>query len=86
MATAMKRRKKPIEDYWFAEGTLVRIVGERGTFVVQTSRPGKDNSILLYGGDADPNGHRCFRSVMPERLVIETRKHVIAKRKRQDAE
>lgn len=84
--TAKSRKSRVVSDWWMEVGTLVRIVGERGTFVVMSSALFKDGSVSLYGGDADPNGHRCYRAVMPERIIAETRKNVIAKRKRQGAE
>lgn len=53
----------------YAKGDRVRIVGDRGSFVVFRTEPSPDGSILLYGGDPNPNGVRNFRSVMPDRVV-----------------
>jgi len=55
-------------------GDRVMIKGERGTYVVKRAETGKDGSVLLYGGDTNPNGNRGFRSIMPERLVPDRRK------------
>jgi len=58
----------------FEEGDRVMIKGERGSFKVFRAEPGPDGSILLYGGDVNPNGNRRFRSIMPERLTTDKRK------------
>jgi len=58
----------------FNDGDRVRVEGERGTYKVFRAEPYKDGSILLYGGDSNPNGVRGFRSVMPERLVVDKRR------------
>ena len=55
-------------------GDRVRIEGERGTYKVFRSEPYKDGSILLYGGDSNPNGVRGFRAVMPAKLVSDKRR------------
>lgn len=85
--TAQKKARRSITLPEVLEvGTLVRLKGgeDRGTFEVMSSKPAPDGSISLYGGDADPNGHRCFRAIMPERLQLEDRKHILAKRNRED--
>lgn len=67
-------------------GMLLRLrpgFEDRGTYVLMSIDPAPDGSLTLYGGDADPNGHRRYRSVMPDRLQVENRRDVIAKRKRQ---
>lgn len=69
------------------EGMLVRVrpgYGDAGTYVLMSVIPAADGSLTLYGGDIDPNGHRRYRSVMPERLQVEDRREVLAKRKRQE--
>lgn len=55
-------------------GDRVRVTGERGTYKVFRAEPYKDGSILLYGGDSNPNGNRGFRSVMPDKLVGDKRR------------
>ena len=51
----------------FKEGDKVAIAGRRGTFVViATDKP--DGSVLVYGGDKNPNGKQGYRSVMPDKL------------------
>lgn len=67
-------------------GMLVRLrpgFEDRGTYVLMSIDPAPDGSLTLYGGDADPSGHRRYRSVMPDRLQVENRRDVLAKRKRQ---
>lgn len=56
------------------KGVRVKIVGERGTFKVWQTEPNQDGSIILFGGDTDPNGRQSFRNIKPERLVIDKRK------------
>jgi hypothetical protein len=58
----------------YVKGDRVKVVGERGAYVVHRSEPGKDGSILLYGGDVNPNGVRNYRSIMPARLERDKRK------------
>ena len=58
----------------FNAGDRVKIVGERGAYIVNRREPSKDGSILLYGGDVNPNGVRNFKSVMPHRLQADKRK------------
>jgi hypothetical protein len=58
----------------FEPGDQVRVKGERGVYKVHRAATGKDGSLLLYGGDPNPNGVRGFRSVMPERLEKDTPK------------
>jgi hypothetical protein len=53
----------------FSMGETVQVVGERGSYVVKRVEPWVDGSILLYGGDTDPNGIRGFRAIMPDKLV-----------------
>jgi hypothetical protein len=67
-------------------GMLVRFKDgvDRGTYAVFSVDLARDGSVTLYGGDADPSGHRCFRAVMPERLQLEDRKAILAKRHRED--
>jgi len=68
-------------------GTLVRLrpgQADLGTYTVMSSDPAPDGSITLYGGDVDPNGHRRWRAVMPDRLQLEDRRDVLRKRARQD--
>lgn len=65
MGTTQDQKTKTIE---FKKGDKVSIVGERGVFVVQRDETNKDGSVSLYGGDANPNGCRGFRDVMPSRL------------------
>jgi hypothetical protein len=62
------------ETITFQVGDRVRVDNERSTYKVWREEPGPDGSILLYGGDQDPNGVRGFRSVMPNRLSIDKRK------------
>lgn len=50
----------------FEVGDKVAIAGKRGEFTVRSI--GKDGSLLLFGGDKNPNGKQGFRSVMPDRL------------------
>lgn len=51
-------------------GGKVNIVSEKGTvYKVYRAEPWKDGSILLYGGDINPNGMQGFRSVMPDDVV-----------------
>lgn len=67
-------------------GMLVRLRpgnADLGSYVLMSTAPGADGSLTLYGGDVDPNGHRRYRSVMPDRLQVEDRREVLAKRKRQ---
>lgn len=52
----------------FKAGDRVTILGERGIYTVRKDEPNKDGSISLYGGDANPNGNRGFRDIMPKRL------------------
>jgi hypothetical protein len=68
-------------------GLLVRLKpgnADSGSYVLMSATPAPDGSLSLYGGDVDPNGHRRYRAVMPERLQIEDRREVLAKRKRQE--
>lgn len=58
----------------FNVGDMVKVNGERGRYRVYRSEPHRDGSILLYGGDPNPNGVRGFRSVMPERLSVDRQK------------
>lgn len=70
------------------EGILVRLKpgnADLGSYVLMTANPAPDGSLTLYGGDVDPGGYRRYRAVMPDRLQIEDRREVLAKRKRQDA-
>jgi hypothetical protein len=80
----MTKAKRATESVPLEEGALVRITGDRGSYVVMSSALAPDGSVTLYGGDVDPNGHRSYRSVMPNRIVPEDRKTVLSKRKRQD--
>lgn len=69
------------------EGLLLRMRpgnGDNGTYVLMSATPSTDGSLLLYGGDVDPSGHRRYRSIMPERLQMEDRREVLAKRRRQE--
>jgi hypothetical protein len=69
-------------------GILVRLRpghADNGSYVLMAVEPAPDGSLNIYGGDVDPNGHRRYRAVMPDRLQIEDRREVLAKRKRQDA-
>lgn len=56
------------------KGERVRIAGERGTFKVWRTEPSPDGSIVLFGGDMDPNGTQSFRDVMPDQLTIDKRR------------
>lgn len=58
----------------YERGDRVRVIGERGTYNVYRSELGPDGSILLYGGDTDPNGVQGFRAVMPNRVAADKRK------------
>jgi hypothetical protein len=87
----MKKKSKPSTDLpeQLEIGMLLRfrnLEGDRGTYALMSLTPGADGSLTLYGGDVDPGGHRCYRSVMPERLQLEDRKHILAKRQRQEHE
>lgn len=57
----------------FKMGDRVKVDNERGSYRVKRDVPDKDGSILLYGGDPNPNGVRGFRSVMPSRLTADKR-------------
>lgn len=68
----------------YTKGDKVKVTGERGgSYVVYRSELSPDGSILLYGGDANPNGVRGFRSVMLDRVVPEVSK---AKKRRKGSE
>jgi len=58
----------------FNVGDRVKIQGDRGTYIVKSADLGKDGSVLLYGGDMNPNGNQGFRSIMPNRLSPDKRK------------
>lgn len=57
----------------FAVGDRVRVDFERGSYKVKRNVPDSDGSLLLYGGDPNPNGVRGFRSVRADRLVLDKR-------------
>lgn len=87
----MKKKTKPTTDLppILEAGLLVRfrnLEGDRGTYVLMSEVPSADGSLTIYGGDIDPGGHRRYRSAMPDRLQLEDRKHVLAKRQRQEHE
>lgn len=50
----------------FEVGDTVTVKGRRGVFMVKGH--GSDGSVLLFGGDKNPNGKQGYRSVLPERL------------------
>lgn len=51
-------------------GMDVTIASEKGSlYTVYRTEPWKDGTILLYGGDANPNGVRGFRSAMPDQVA-----------------
>lgn len=58
----------------FEKGDRVRITNERGTYRIHRIEPNDDGSLLLFGGDVDPNGVQGFRAVKPEKLVVDKRK------------
>lgn len=51
------------------KGTEVRITGVRGVFIFHAYRNGE---VTVYGGDRNPNGHRMFRTFVPDRCRIFT--------------
>lgn len=52
-------------------GNHVSITGTRGTFLVlRTPDETKDGSVLLFGGDTNPNGKQGYRSVMPDKIKV----------------
>lgn len=58
----------------YERGDKVRIVGERGVYRIYRSELGADGSVLLYGGDTDPNGVQGFKAVMPNKIYADKRK------------
>ena len=58
----------------FKEGDRVKVANERGSYRVYRTELSADGSLLLYGGDPNPNGVRGFRSVMPDKLSHDTRR------------
>jgi hypothetical protein len=51
-------------------GMQVTLVNDKGSlYTVYRTEPWKDGTILLYGGDANPNGIRGFRSALPEQIA-----------------
>lgn len=87
MTTTKLKTDKALPDP-LEEGILVRLKpgnADLGSYVLMSTVPAPDGSLTLYGGDVDPNGYRRYRSVMPDRLQIEDRREVLAKRKRQSA-
>lgn len=50
----------------------VKIDSENGFYWVHGYSA--DGSLTLWGGDADPNGYRCYRNIKPERLKADVRK------------
>lgn len=51
------------------------VTGSHGRYRVYDDIPFYDGSILLFGGDKDPNGVRGFTSKMPEQIKPDKRKH-----------
>lgn len=49
----------------------VKIKAESGYYWVHGYSA--DGSLTLWGGDADPNGYRCYRNIMPEDVKPDTR-------------
>lgn len=48
----------------------VGVDGERGqVYTIYSTDLRPDGTILLYGGDSNPNGVRGFKSVMPEKVA-----------------
>lgn len=70
-----KAKVRPEKKHPFEKGDKVMIVGENGVFRVYDDIPWYDGSISLFGGDKDPNGIRKFRSVMPDKIKADKRKH-----------
>jgi len=60
----------------FEKGDQVRIAGEQGWYRVWRSELAADGSVLLYGGDKDPNGVQGFRSIPAEKLTLDKRKRI----------
>ena len=58
----------------FDKGDRVRVDGERGTYKVYCEYLYPDGSVLLFGGDMDPNGVQYFRSVLATKLKPDPRK------------
>lgn len=58
----------------YKTGDRVVVQGDRGSYVVQNDELGSDGSVLVFGGDMNPNGVRKFRSVMPHKLTVDKRK------------
>jgi len=57
----------------FNVGDRVKVDLERGSYKVKRNIPDSDGSLLLYGGDPNPNGVRGFRSVLADRLTLDKR-------------
>lgn len=54
----------------YVKGDKVKVAGERGgVFVVYRTELSPDGSILLYGGDSNPNGVRNFRSFPVDKVL-----------------
>lgn len=58
----------------FEKGDQVKIAGEHGWYRVYRGELAPDGSVLVYGGDKDPNGVQGFRSVPAAKLAIDKRK------------
>lgn len=56
----------------FNVNTRVKIDRENGFYWVVGF--GGDDSVTLWGGDADPGGYRSYRSIPPTKLKEDTRK------------
>lgn len=56
-------------------GLRVRIAdgSDLGTYIIKKAEPARDGSLLVYGGDADPNGRRGWHSFLPRTLILEDR-------------
>lgn len=62
-------------DTKFKEGDRVRIVGRKNrVYTVHRAEPAADGSLLLYGGNPNPNMSQGFVSAMPDRLVADKKK------------
>lgn len=61
-----------IEPSIFQFKDRVKIDGENGFYWVFGRST--DGSLTLWGGDADPNGYRCYRNAFVHQVKADTRK------------
>lgn len=55
---------------------------DSGTYRIYDVTPNGDGSVRLYGGHPDPNSYQSFRAILPDDLVMEDRKEILAALKR----